>query len=436
MAYKGSDSMPMERASKIGHIKMINDSHLQRLIAEFESSMPTNGDPIGECSGHIDLNKSSEIRYVIAIDGGEAIVPNQIRSEKQAAFLSICAMLIRISDIEEMKNSPIIDPRDLFNRLKENVWYSSSMLPLSGIRIPGQTVKDSIRKAIDSTLYYTGLYDTLKFLVSREWDPAFQMGSGDAPHFFCRKCGDKIYVPKSQLAFRCPQCNYPHTLADYLGIAEESYDEWAREETVKSFRNSLEVLTLFHFLRIWRFEPNKLRQILFVRDGPLMLRATLYRLVDSINAFITYLFSQNVPFYIIGVEKTGEIVNHIDEIKRHLVNTGDYFLPSVPYIIENINGYAFNEKTYRNRVQFGAKIVVRIGNDHILPLNIPTCNFLLYPKIDDLIGLNDSLITLTNLTTYRYENAIIPLILANEYASISEKPSGDILHTFVTHFLS
>lgn len=436
MPYKSSGGMPMERASKIGHIKMVDDPHIQRLIAEFESSAPTNGDPIGERTGHIDLNEQHEIRHIIAIDGGEAIVPNQIRSEKQAAFISICAMLIRMSDIELMRNNPIIDPRDLYTRFKDSVWYRPTMLPLSGIRIPGQTVKDSIRKAVDSTLHYTGLYETLKFLVSREWDTSFQMGSGDAPHFYCRKCGEKIYVPKSQLSFRCLHCNHPHTLSDYLGIGEESYDEWAREETVKSFRNALEALTLFHFLRIWRNEPEKLRGILFVRDGPLMLRANLYRLVDSIRSFLCHLKSRNTPFYLVGVEKNGEMVNHIEEIKKHLPETGDYFLPTVPYIIENINGYAFNPQEYRNRVQYGAKVVVRIGPHHVLPLNVPTSEFLLYPQSDDLIGFRESASVLSRLISYRYENAIIPLILANEYSSISEKPSGDILQTFLSQFLS
>lgn len=71
-----------------------------------------------------------------------------------------------------------------------------------------------------------------------------------------------------------------------------------------------------------------------------------------------------------------------------------------------------------------------------LPLNIPTNDFLLSPSIDDLLGFRESAGVLSKLITYRYENAIIPLILANEYSSISEKPSGDILQTFLSHFIS
>lgn len=428
--------MPMERASKIGHIKMIQDPHLQRMLAEFESSGPTSGDPIGERSGHIDLTQPSSIQYVIAVDGGEAIIPNQIRSEKRVGLISVAALLLRMSDIEEMKNNPILDPRDLASRLKDSIWSNATMLPMAGIRLPGQSVKESIRKAVDSTLHFTGLYPTLQFLISREWDASFVMGSGDAPYFFCRQCGGKIYVPKSTLHFRCSDCNHPHTLSDYLGIGEESAEEWTREETVKALRNTLETLTVFHFLRVWRNQPDILSQILFVKDGPLMLRAGLYRLVDSIRAYIAHLHRQNIPFFLVGVEKSGEMVNHLDEIKTQLPDPGDFFLPTVPYIVEQIDGYAFNPQTYRNRVQYGAKAAVRLGPNHILPLNIPTPEFLLYPTPGDLIGFEESVVLLSGLISYRYENAIIPLVLANEHASISQRPSGNILESFINRFIT
>lgn len=435
MAYQGSGRMPMERASKIGHIKMIQDPHLQRMMAEFESSSPTSGDPIGERSGHIDLTHPSNVQYVIAVDGGEAIIPNQIRREKRAGLISVAALLLQMNDLEEMKNYPILDPRDLARRLKDSIWFNTTFLPMAGIRIPGQSVKESIRRAVDSTFHFTGLYPTLQFLVSREWDSNFIMSSGDAPYFFCRQCGGKLYVPKSTLHFRCPHCNHPHTLSDYLGIGEESAEEWTREETVKALRNTLETLTVFHFLRVWRTQPETLSQILFVKDGPLMLRAGLYRLVDSIRAFIAHLQEQRISFYLIGIEKTGEMVNHLDEIKNQLPEPGDFFLPTVPYIIEQIDGYAFNPHTYRNRVQYGAKVAVRLGPNHILPLNIPTPEFLLYPTTDDLIGFQESVTTLSRLISYRYENAIIPIVLANEHASISQRPSGDILESYINSLI-
>lgn len=434
MSYVGSGRFPVEYASKIGHMKLIQDPHIQRMLAEFESSTPTTSDPLGFRSGNVDLSKSNNIEFVIAIDGGEAVVPNEIRSEKQLAFISVCALLLRVNDIEEMRQDPIIDPRELAAKLQLR-WYEGAVLPLSGIRLPNETVKETIRKTVDSVMHYTGLYETLRFLVSREWDPSYPMGAGDAPHFHCRNCGSVIYIPKSTLSFRCDSCGYSHTLSDYLGIGEDGPDEWAREEAVTALRNVMETLALFNYIREWHTWPHIIGQILFIKDGPLLLRAGLYRLVDSIRAFIQYLRDKEVPLHLVGIEKNGELVNHVDEIKRHLPDPGDFFLPSVRYIIENIHGYSF-PSTYRNRVQYGAKVVARIGPNHVMPLDIPTGDFLLEPTPDDLLGFEESLAVLAKMTSYKHENALIPIVLANSYASISQKPSGNILLSFASHFLS
>jgi len=200
----------------------------------------------------------------------------------------------------------------------------------------------------------------------------------------------------------------------------------------------LETLTLFHYIQSWYRQPHKLGQVLFIKDGPLLLRAGLYRLSDSIRGLIQYLRDEGIPLHLVGIEKNGELVNHIEEIKEHLPEAGDFFAPSVRYIIENINGYAFEPegRPYRNRVQYGSKVVARIGPHHIIPIDVPTGNFLLEPNIDDLYGFQETLSVLSRMTCYKYENALIPIVLANAYASISQKPSGDILYSFASRFFS
>ncbi len=437
MSYVGSGRFPVEYSSKIGHMKLIQNPHIQRMLEEFEKSISTTEELIGFKSGTIDISKHNTVKYIIAVDGGQAVVPNDIRSEKRLAFISICALLLRLEDLEEMRQNPVIDPRELAAKLQEKVWYQGAPLPLSGIKLPNESVKDTIRKTVDNVMYYWGLYETLKFLVSREWDPSYSMESEDSPHFNCRKCGAVIYLPKSKIYFKCTSCGHPHTLSDYLGIGEESPEEWAREEAAIALRNVLETLTLFNYVRIcWNTQPHKIEQYMFMKDGPLLLRAGLSRLVEPIRAFIRYLHDKEIPLYLVGIEKNGELVNHIDDIKEHLPEPGDYFLPSVKYILENIHGYSFNPSTYRNRVQYGSKVVARIGPNHILPLDIPTGDFLLEPNKDDLIGFEEILAVLSKVTSYRYENALIPIVLANSYASISQRPSGDILYSFASRFLS
>jgi hypothetical protein len=134
--------------------------------------------------------------------------------------------------------------------------------------------------------------------------------------------------------------------------------------------------------------------------------------------------------YLVGVEKNGELVGHVDEITQHLPNPGDFFLPSVRYLVEEVAGQSFNPATYRNRVQYGAKVVIRLGPNHVVVLDVPTGDFTAEPKLTDLLGFAQAASVLGEMTSYSHDNALIPVKLVNDYSSISQSPSGDILKAF------
>jgi hypothetical protein len=258
---------------------------------------------------------------------------------------------------------------------KDSVWFHAAVLPLAGIHIPGESVKETIRKTVDSVLEYTRLYDVLNFLVSRQWDPNYDMNpatNSESPHMNCLACGARIYLQKNAINFQCPDCNHSHRLCDYLGTAQNAPEDWSREEAAISLRNALETPAMFYFvIKYWRAKPVALSEILFLKDGPLLLRAQLGRLVEPIRAFISRLRQDRIPLHMTGIEKNGELVDHIEEIKVHLPECGDFFVPSVRYIVEDIAGVSFDPLQYRNRVQYGSKAVVRIGKDHIVAMDVP-----------------------------------------------------------------
>ncbi len=348
-------------------------------------------------------------------------------------------MLIRLEDIASLRNDPIIDPRDLTKMFEDRIWYQPAALPLAGIRIPGESVKDTVRHTIDAVLEYSKLYDDLHFLVYRKWNPAYDMNPAsnpDAPHMNCLMCEERVYLPKYAYSFQCPNCGFHHRLSDYLGIAQQMPDNWSREEAASSLRNAMETLTLFHFVfRYWN-EPKILSQILFLKDGPLLLRAQLSRLIEPIRDLVETIKAAGTKLNLVGVEKNGELVDHIEDIKKHLQKPGDYFLPSIKYMFEEVAGITFDPTRYRNRVQYGSKIVVRLGPDHVIPLDITTGNFCLNPTIADLIGFQDIAAVLSKMVSYSHENALIPVKLANSFSSISQQPSGDILQAFTDKLIS
>jgi hypothetical protein len=225
-------------------------------------------------------------------------------------------------------------------------------------------------------------------------------------------------------------------LSDYLGIAQGPPDDWAKEEAAISLRSVLETLLLMGFLRLYRDRPVVLSRTLFVKDGPLLLRANLSRLVEPIRAFLKHLHHLGRSLHIVGVEKSGDLVEHVPLIANTLRESGDYFLPSVRYLHERIQGVPFVENAYRNRVQYGAKIVIRLGPDHVVALNVPTGDFYTEPRVEDLYGLKESMAVLSEMRSYSHENALIPLVLVNSAESISMNFSGNILESFSRRLLN
>ncbi len=433
MAY-AENGFPVEQASKIGHLKIISNSMVRRVIEDFEDTAPSAEGPPVTRTGTVALDRHSPIERVITVDGGQAVVPNPVRREKALAFIQVAACMLRMEDLRYMKNHPLMDPRDLRKMINETVWYNPAVVPLAGVHHPGLTLQETLRYIVQGTLSETGLYETLKFIVYREWENPWTIPPEEHPSMDCLECGRDYKLPRHELSFNCPACGTKHALSDYLSIGTNGPEDWSKEEAASALRDALETLALFHFVRKYHANGRVMGETLFVKDGPLLLRAALSRLVEPIRDFIAYVKSQGHALHFVGVEKTGDFAGFLEEYRASIPEPGDFFLPSVKFVVEEISGTTM-APGYRNRVTYGAKVGVRIGSEHLLALNVPTGQFLTEPGLEDLIGFEESVRTLNELTSYRYPNALIPLVLANSAASIARKPSGSILSTFADQLM-
>jgi hypothetical protein len=426
MAY-AKDGYPIEQASKIGHLKLTNHPVITSLISSFE--LPDAPDPatLPQPTGKIDVAQRTTLDRIVTIDGGQASVPNVYRSEKKLAFVQVAACMLKLSDLRYMSEHPMMDPRD-WKRLTEHYWYHPAVLPLSGFQLPFLTLKETMRTVIDATLTQTRLYETLRFLIYREWDQAYNIPEDEKPAMECWSCGVEFQLPRHSMGPTCPHCGHAHRLSDYLRIGADSPDTWAREEAASNLRDLLETLTLFHFARIYRGQP-ALGSTLFIKDGPLLLRAQLSRLIEPIRDYLVYMRENGCPLHIVGVEKTGDYAEFVEGLRPTLSEPGDFFLPDVRFLVEEVSGGTM-APNYRNRVSYGAKVAIKIGQDHVLALNVPTGEFRVTPTPDDLLGFEESVRALSELPSYQYPNALVPLVLANGTVSIARRPSGGILQAF------
>ena len=61
------------------------------------------------------------------------------------------------------------------------------------------------------------------------------------------------------------------------------------------------------FLKLYAHRPIILKRTLFVKDGPLLLRAQLSRLIEPIRAFLKYLKDIGRDIHIVGVVEIGRL---------------------------------------------------------------------------------------------------------------------------------
>ncbi len=431
MAY-AKDGYPTELANKVGHIKLIQDPMIQRMIEAFEDHREPADEVVPAPTGTVAMDGECPIEQVITVDGGNQAVPNVARPERQVGFVQVAAQMVRIETIDELRAHPMTDPRQVRPILGRFTHHTLAALPLTGVHIAGLTVRQSIREAVHRYLSHYELYEALAYLVYCQWQTELH----EPPSMNCLRCGDTFALPRHALRFRCPECAEEHVLSDYLGLVDQDAEERSSSETVSNLRSVLEALVLFSFIIRFRDRPAIMDRTLFLLDGPLTLRAQLGRLVQPIRALICDQRDKGQRLFLVGVEKTGELRAFADTSRTGLANLGDYFLPSTQYVLEEIYGRTFNQQTYRNRVNYGAKAIVRVGKDHMMALNVPTGDFVLSPTPQDLIGFAETVRVLSRLVSYSHDNALIPIVLANAEASISNQPSGGLLAQFVERILA
>jgi hypothetical protein len=430
MAYT-VNGYPVEFANKVGHVKLIQDPMIQGMVEAFEDSNPLPPNAYPSITGRIELDGKSSITQVITIDGGHQAVPNIARPERQVGFIQVAVQMMKIETIDYLRKNPMADPREVQKILAQYIHHILAILPIAGVGMRGLSVKESLREAIHRFLSYYELYPALSFLVYRCWEET----TTKSPFMDCLQCGKSIVLPRNSLAFNCPHCGHEHKLSDYLGLCDQDAEDRSTVETVSNLRTALETLALFSLIIKFRDQESIMSRTLFILDGPLILRAQLSKLVEPIRDLIDHQRASGKLLYMLGVEKSGEFRNFADSYSLSLSNPGDFFLPDTQFIVEEINGRSFAADSYRNRVNYGAKAVLRLGPHHVLAINIPTGQFILSPRVEDLVGFEASARCLAGLLSYRYPNALIPVVLANTAASISNQPSGSILAQFVDRVL-
>lgn len=430
MPYQAGNRLPGEYASRIGHLEVIKSPLVQKLCQSFKN--PTVSDECREIPWQTIPEGESHLKYIFGVDGSMQVIRSDVSPYSTIAFVKTSLLKIDQYQLSKVdKESP--HPYVLRDILQEAAIYHATALPLENIGIPGMSNYHAIREIIfesikDKSPEMEGeILETLKWLAYKKWGPEQYPSTA----FECPHCHNKnATLPYDAETEACPFCGKAIHITDWLGFHQEMAEDSAPEGIATTYMNIHETLLLFTAIRhYWLHKKNILSQCLFVKDGPLSVRAQYSKLVEPIRQFLSYTRDQGYPIHILGQEKTGRFFDHFQFIQKE-APPKSFFIPGDTYIKKQIQHRPLEGATYGKDTNYGAKIFVKLSDYHAMVLNIPFGDYEANPQVEDLIGYQEIFATIPKILSNRHEGALLPVELAHGIASLSTYPSAKILKLF------
>jgi hypothetical protein len=431
--YKAGQRLPAERASRLGHLDVLKSPLVAKLCESFEDpGMSALRQPLADWERI--PSGGAPLRKVFAVDGSLQVIPNEIPPHKTLAFIKTA--LLRVDQVAlQSIDRHMPHPYALRDLMADSALYHATVLPMRHVRVPGMTVYDAIRRAIFESVKDASLegepMETLKWLTYEKWGGQQK----NLPPFECPHCGSGnatlLYDSESG---PCPDCGKELLLTDMLGFHLEMAEEAAPDVVASAYMLIHETLLLFTGVRyFWEHKREVLADCLFLKDGPLAIRAQYSKLVAPIRRFLEAARTSGIEVCMAGQEKSGTFVDHLALIGP-TASEGALFVPGHDYIREEIQHRPVTGAPYGKDTNYGAKVFVKLSERHQMVLSIPTRipsgAYLKDPCVSDLIGAPQIFATLPTLLSSQYEGGLFPIELAHNVASLSTYPSAKILAMF------
>jgi hypothetical protein len=442
MPYQGGQRLTTtERASKLGHLEVVNSPFVRNLVDHFEYPSPPDGEPGRDIWQEFDPSGIEPLTVVLAVDGSFQPIRSDGYPPRSVAFIKTALVRIDRRQLEKI-DKDLPHPVLMKALMAESALQASTVLPLRNVSVPGVSNYHLVRSIIrDSFLIESGglVHQTLKWLAYRKWAPQLQSLS---PEFRCPHCPQDVPgLPYDADTGTCEHCGGEVWLSDMIGFHLEMGEDQAPDSVASAYMLVHETLLLFSVVRhFWdRGDLASLRNVLLIKDGPLTLRGQYSKLVDNIRELLAYARDRGCSIHIVGQEKKGRFVDHLDEIQRFTKpqSKGDlahYAVLSHRYIRHQVDHAPERVNPYGLKTNYGEKVLVKLDPFTSLVLSVPTGQYNPNPDfpaaIKDFIGLDRILATLPSLLSHQHEGALFPITLANGVASLSSYPSAAVLKLF------
>ncbi|MFT7036594.1 MAG: hypothetical protein ACJA2S_005126, partial [Cyclobacteriaceae bacterium] len=256
----------------------------------------------------------------------------------------------------------------------------------------------------------------------------------------CPHCGtndidlERNKMNSSDFSWECTHnlCKKEIFITDVFRLFEKADNDTGAEGMVTYTTSLIESFLLVHTIKsLLEIEDGLINRFLFIKDGPLSFAGETANMHKPMQAMINYLWNKN-QINIVGVENSGPFVDHAKQIKQKL-NPGQVLLLNNEHIYSYILPGNPSESTYASTSYYSGKFIYKSIDGRLYVLTIPVENHITYynrPRLDDLRNIEKILPTIDKLKCDIYENAIIPVAVANKLISLANHPSSNILERF------
>lgn len=437
MAYK-QGKRPAEYASKSSHSQIIKDASVQSFLENGQIPQKAQNVNLAESiSLFFKPVKNNPIEHIVAIDGGyEEIAVQDDFPSSTICFFQFGALIFSVDDLEQLEDQDFIDPEDMA-KLKQIQRLKFTMPVKNFIYKQEPTLIHSVRKAVYDFFVQKlddedTLIETLKWFIYQEYkEPQKTWILSNCP-----SCGEtKIPLNREEISkdylTACNRCGAPIYLTDVFRLHEVIDDQLGAGGVLGYVMTTFEQILLVHIIRLLlKLKPALIEKVLFVKDGPLAFFGQTANMHKPMRELVNFLF-ENHNLFLAGLEKSGAFVEHADQISKRLKD-GAILLIDNEYIYKYITpGKADPNEPYGRTSYYSNKLIFKTRYGGMFVVSLPTKDVLAYPKVTDFKNLDSILTNIEKLKCDMYDNALLPVALANKLVSLSQFPSSRILQRFV-----
>jgi hypothetical protein len=457
MPYQG------EVADKTSHGDIIQDPEVLEFLNQCDFLKPPSeqeGQAISSMFQKVSLPEDIVLpSKIVAFDGSNytANISEQLPST-EVGYVKISSILIKLGEYKALGANKFVNPFEVA-ALQDKRDSLKFVLPGANVRWKDcDTVRSSFRAVLDNHLisnktrfqasdHFTSLRSTLFNLAHLR---PKEMNTDSTEKLKIHKCptcnfegdnGVKIELTDFFEEQKCPKCQSLLYPSDCLRLWEEIEDFQSSSPVMARFMQAVEHLLPIHYIRhLANTSLPSLGDIAFFIDRPLAVFGTAAWLHGVIMDYL-YEINQRLesigkpPILIIGLQKTGQIVDHIALIEKYIKPNTIFAIPDeyrYKYITpgREASSSGFGSETY-----YGQDFIYKTDSGRTFTFALP------YPfaskggkvfhkqKIDlaRYSNLDRALALINHFECDLYENAIIPIALAHRYTSISLEPGSTAL---------